>query len=131
MRDCDNPESCSSTDNKYPEEADSDLRSVECNLLRLEDLKEQILQAICGGCIPPVANLISIYGATLQSLLECPTTRDMVPELESRHTAFFEHLKALLFASRIETRLELERMRATRQYNVSLGRTVPKETWHG
>lgn len=98
---------------------------------KLEELRNRILQGVCGGDISAASRLMPAYGAMLQSLAEGASASGRLRELESHHVAFFEQLRTLLIASRIETRRELERVRASRQYSAYPAEAALAETWRG
>lgn len=80
-------------------------------------LRGRIFTAIRNGEFMLLPNLLPVYGALLESIVtNSSTDSEAIHRAEADHSLFFEQLKATLFTNRIQMRLELERVKASRQY---------------
>lgn len=80
-------------------------------------MRDRIFAAIQNADFGSLQNLLPEYGASLKTLLsENLMDPSSVERLEGDHQRFFEQLKASLITNRIQIRLELERVKASRLY---------------
>lgn len=102
-----------------------------CSAPELGALRGRIFRAIRDGDYMLLATLLPVYGAKLETLVTSPhADPDALHRAAADHTTFFEQLKAALVTNRIQVRLELERVKASRQY----ANEAPEEVasgWHG
>ncbi len=102
-----------------------------CSAPELGALRGRIFSAIRNGDYILLATLLPVYGAKLEALVSgSHADPDILHRAEADHTTFFEQLKAALVTNRIQVRLELERVKASRQYATE----APEEAasgWHG
>ena len=102
-----------------------------CSAPELGALRGRIFSAIRNGDYLLLTALLPVYSANLEALITgSHADPDVLHRAEADHTTFFEQLKAALVTNRIQVRLELERVKASRQYAIE----APKEVasgWHG
>lgn len=96
----------------------SDLPSaVRPGVTALDALRGQIFSKIRGGDFASLPALFPGYGVMLEALVEeSAADAGRRERLEVDHETFFEQLKTALITHRIQVRLELERVNASRHY---------------
>lgn len=104
---------------------------TELDALELDALRSRIFSEIRQGNFAPLVNLLPDYRTILEGVVahRAPDS-DALRRMEADHAAFFEQLKATLAMNRIQTRLELERIKASRQYMAPLPEE-PTGGWQG
>ena len=102
-----------------------------CSAPELGAMRGRIFGAIRNGDYILLATLLPVYSAKLEALVTgSHADPDLLHRAEADHTAFFEQLKAALVTNRIQVRLELERVKASRQYATEAPEEVASG-WHG
>lgn len=90
---------------------------AKCGSPELGALRVRIFGAIRDGNFVLLQSLLPGYSAMLETVLaDSAADPDALRRVEADHVTFFEQLKATLVTNRIQTRLELERVNASRQY---------------
>jgi hypothetical protein len=97
----------------------------------LGGIRGEMFRHLREGAIHSFRDQLPQYAGTLERLLRAAAGNPVEQlRLESDHRMFFEQVKAVLVTERIQLRLELERVKASRRYGREGARSV-RTCWEG